>query len=257
MALYVDLNSDLGESFGAYKIGNDAGIIPLVSSANLACGMHAGDPIALAAAIRLCLTNGVSIGCHPGYPDLQGFGRRELALSPDEADMYTRYQLGALMGMAKSLGGVVSHVKPHGAMYNRAAKDYKFARAICDGIYKTDPNLIFYGLAASEMIRAGRDAGLVVASEVFADRAYEDDGSLVARTKHGAMIHDEDEMVSRVLRMVKDNEVVSVSGRVIPIEADTVCVHGDGERALAFVMRLRQAFAENEIIIGKFYYESK
>ena len=251
MEYYIDLNSDLGESFGAYRIGNDAGIIPLISSANLACGMHAGDPIVLASAIRLCIENNVSIGCHPGYPDLQGFGRRELAMSPDEADMYTRYQLGAIIGMAKSLGGTVSHVKLHGALYNRAAKDYKLARAICDGIYKTDPNLKFLGLASSEMIRAGRDAGLQVYSEVFADRAYEDDGSLVARTKPGAMIHGEDEMVSRVLRMIRDKEVVSVSGKIIPIEADSVCVHGDGERALAFVKRLRDAFVENNIIIRK------
>jgi UPF0271 protein len=247
----VDLNSDLGESFGAYKIGNDEGIIPLVSSANLACGMHAGDPVVMAKAVALCVEHGVSIGAHPGYPDIQGFGRRELALTPGEADLYIRYQIGALQGVAQSFGGHVTHVKLHGAIYNRAAKDYILSRAICEGIAKIDPSLIFLGLANSEMIRAAADTGLRAASEVFADRAYEDDGTLVARSKPGSMIHDEDEMVGRVIRMIKQNEVVSITGKVIPIKADSVCVHGDGERALAFVNRLRRAFDENDILVRK------
>ncbi|MDR2505641.1 MAG: LamB/YcsF family protein [Oscillospiraceae bacterium] len=244
---YVDLNSDLGESFGAYNIGNDSGIIPLVSSANLACGMHAGDPVVMANAVKLCAAHGVSIGAHPGYPDMQGFGRRELALTPSEADMYVRYQLGALSAVAESLGGRVTHVKLHGAIYNRAAKDYALASAICEGLAKVNPSLIFLGLANSEMIRAAAGAGLRAASEVFADRAYEDDGTLVARSKPNSMIHDEDEMVARVIRMIKRDEVVSVNGKIVPIKCDSVCVHGDGARALAFVKRLREAFADNDI----------
>ncbi|MDR0396940.1 MAG: 5-oxoprolinase subunit PxpA [Oscillospiraceae bacterium] len=248
----VDLNSDLGEGFGAYRIGGDERIIPLITSANLACGMHGGDPVVLMKAIDTCVKHSVAIGAHPGYPDLQGFGRRAMGLTADEADAYVRYQLAAASGMARAQGGEVTHVKLHGALYNRAGADYSFAKAICVGIKKTAPEAALLALSGSVMVKAGLDCGLKVAQEVFADRGYEDDGSLVARHKPGAMILDEDEAVSRVVRMVKEGVVRTVSGGEIGIEADSICVHGDGEKALAFVERIRAALIEAGVRINNF-----
>ncbi|GHU72401.1 UPF0271 protein [Clostridia bacterium] len=248
----VDLNSDLGESFGAYKIGGDEQIIPLITSANLACGMHGGDPIVLTNAINVCLKNGVAIGAHPGYPDLQGFGRRAMGLTADEADAYVRYQVAAVDGMARALGGKMTHVKLHGALYNRAGAEYEFARVICEGIRKVAPDAVFLALSGSAMVKAGIDAGLRVAQEVFADRGYEDDGSLVARSKSGAMIHDEDEAVRRTIQMVKDGTVETVAGNAIAISADSICVHGDGVKALAFVERIRAELIRSGISLKAF-----
>ena len=237
----IDLNSDLGESFGAYKMGRDGDIIPLVSSANVACGFHAGDPDVMAKTVALCKENGSAIGAHPGFPDLVGFGRRNMNVSPAEAKSMIIYQVGALDAFCKSAGVKLQHVKPHGALYNMAAKDAALARAICEGIYEYDPSLIILGLASSEMITQAKEIGLPYASEVFADRAYEDDGTLVARTKPGAMIKDEDEAVSRVIGMVKNRTVKTVSGKEIEICPDSVCVHGDSEKALLFVEKIRRA----------------
>ncbi|MDR1263413.1 MAG: 5-oxoprolinase subunit PxpA [Oscillospiraceae bacterium] len=244
MSKTVDLNSDLGESFGAYKIGGDEQIIPLITTANLACGMHGGDPVVLRGAIDACIKNGVAIGAHPGYPDLQGFGRRAMALSADEADAYVSYQVAAVDGMTRAQGGRMTHVKLHGALYNRAGAEYGFARVICGGIARVSPDAVFLALSGSAMVKAGLDAGLRVAQEVFADRGYEDDGSLVARNKPGAMIHDEDEAVRRVVQMVRGGTVESVTGKTIAITADSICVHGDGAKALAFVERIRAALCE-------------
>lgn len=245
----IDLNSDLGESFGAYVMGRDDQIIPLISSANVACGFHAGDPVTMDKTAKVCKAAGAAIGAHPGFADLVGFGRRNMAVSPAEAKAMITYQIGALDAFCKANGLKMQHVKPHGALYNMAAKDATLARAICEGIYAYDPTLILLGLAGSEMIAQAKAIGLPWAAEVFADRAYEDDGTLVARTNPGAMIHDEDEAVARVIRMIKDGKVTSISGKDIDITPDSVCVHGDSEKALLFVQKIRSALESEGIAI--------
>ena len=245
----IDLNSDLGESFGAYKIGRDADIISLVSSANVACGFHAGDPTVMAKTIAICKENRTAIGAHPGFNDLVGFGRRNMAVSPEDAANMITYQVGALDAFCKSQGVKMQHVKPHGALYNMAAKDSALAAAICKAIYNYNPSLILMGLANSKMIEEAKKIGLPYAAEVFADRAYEDDGTLVARTKEGAMIKDEDEAVSRVVRMIKENRVTTISGKEIEIVPDSVCVHGDSEKALLFVKKISDTLKSEGIEI--------
>lgn len=249
----VDLNCDLGESFGAYRIGNDESVIPLISSANVACGFHAGDAIVMNKTVELCRSNGVSVGAHPGFPDLMGFGRRNMAASPDEVYAYTVYQIGALRAFLASFGLPLAHVKPHGAMYNMAAKSPELSDAICRAIVKSTPNgeavPRFLCLAGSEMCRAAERAGLEYTSEVFADRAYEDDGTLVARSKPGAVITDENIAIERCVRMVREGKVTSVNGNDISIKADSICVHGDNIHALEFVRKIRQAFVENGISV--------
>ena len=245
----VDLNSDLGESFGRYTIGNDEKIIPLITSANVACGYHASDPVVMTQTIQRAKEAGIGIGAHPGLPDLMGFGRRSMAISNEEAKAYTLYQISALGGMCKAAGVKLQHVKLHGALYNMAAKDYELSKAICEAIYEYDKDLIVMGLSGSEMIKAANDCGLKAASEVFADRAYEEDGTLVNRRKAGAMIEDEDEAIKRVVRMVKEGKVTSITGKDIDIKADSICVDGDGEKALLFVEKIRKALAEEEIEI--------
>lgn len=245
----IDLNSDLGESFGAYKMGRDEEIIPLVSSANVACGLHAGDPTVMAKTTALCKASSVPMGAHPGFPDLQGFGRRNMNVSPADVKNLILYQVGALDAFCKSVGIKLQHVKPHGALYNMAAKDAALAKAICEGIQAYDPTLILLGLSGSEMLRQAKAIGLPCAAEVFADRAYEDDGTLVARTKPGAMIRDEDEAVSRVIGMIKNHSVTSISGKEIEIRPDSVCVHGDSDKALLFVKKIRSALEREGIAI--------
>lgn len=245
----IDLNSDLGESFGAYKMGRDEDIIPLVSSANVACGFHAGDPTIMAKTALLCKNSGVSMGAHPGFNDLQGFGRRNMNVSPADVKNMIIYQVGALDAFCKSTGIALQHVKPHGALYNMAAKDAALAKAICEGIYEYNSSLILLGLSGSEMIKQAKEIGLPCAAEVFADRAYEDDGTLVARTKPGAMIKDEDEAVSRVVGMIKNHSVKSINGNDIEICPDSVCVHGDSEKALLFVKKIRDALTKENIEI--------
>lgn len=245
----VDLNSDLGESFGRYTLGLDEQVIPMISSCNIACGYHASDPIVMEKTVRLANAAGIGIGAHPGFPDLMGFGRRNLAVSPQEAAAYTTYQLGALDAFCRSQGIKMQHVKPHGALYNMAGKDYKLARAIAEAVQKFDEKLYLLALSGSEMVRAARDIGLPVAQEVFADRAYEEDGSLVARSKEGAMITDETLAIERVVRMVTEGKVEAITGRDIPIEADSICVHGDGAKALEFVERIRARLTEAGVSI--------
>ena len=246
----VDLNSDLGESFGHYTIGNDEKIIPLVSSANIACGYHASDPVVMQKAIQSAKDASIQIGAHPGLPDLMGFGRRTMAVSPAEAKAYTLYQISALGGMCQANGMKLQHVKPHGALYNMAAKDYDLSLAICEAIKSYDPEIIVLGLSGSETIRAARDCGLKATSEVFADRAYEEDGTLVNRRKEGAVIHDEELAISRVVRMVTEGKVTAITGKDIPIQADSICVHGDGEKALLFVEKIRKTLKEQGIAIA-------
>ena len=245
----IDLNSDLGESYGAYVMGRDADIIPLISSANVACGFHAGDPTTMDKTAKVCKAAGAAIGAHPGFADLVGFGRRNMAVSPADAKAMITYQVGALDAFCKANGLKMQHVKPHGALYNMAAKDAALAKAICEGIYEYDPTLILLGLANSEMITQAKAIGMPWAAEVFADRAYEDDGTLVARTKPGAMIKDEDEAVARVIRMIKEGKVTSVNGKDIEMKPDSVCVHGDSEKALLFVQKIRAALEAEGIEI--------
>ena len=245
----VDLNSDLGESFGAYTIGMDEKIIPLISSANVACGYHASDPLVMGKTIKCAKEAGISVGAHPGFPDLLGFGRRNMVITPAEAKAYTTYQLGALYGFCKKYGMRINHCKPHGAFYNMAGKDYSLAKAICEAVYDFDPEMILFGLAGSEMIRAAKDTGLKYAQEFFADRAYEADGSLVNRKKEGAMIHDEELAVSRVIRVIKEKKVTAITGEDIDLDISSICVHGDSETALLFVKKIREALAKENIEI--------
>lgn len=248
----IDLNSDLGESFGSYTIGNDEAVLAHITSANIACGFHASDPVIMEKTVRQALQKGVAIGAHPGYPDLMGFGRRNMSISREEARAYMIYQIGALNSFVKANGGKLQHVKPHGALYNAAAVDYSLAKALAEAVYDVDKELIFVGLAGSEMIKACKDIGLRAASEVFADRAYNPDGTLVSRRLENAMIHDTDLCISRVLRMIKEGKVTAVNGKDIEITADTVCIHGDNKMALEFAVKLREAFNQNGIVTAAY-----
>lgn len=243
----VDLNCDMGESYGTYQIGNDEAIFPFITSANIACGFHAGDPGVMKRTIRLALKYNVAIGAHPGLPDLQGFGRREMAISADEAYDMVVYQIGALNGFVQSEGGVLHHVKPHGALYNMAATRKALAEAIATAVYKVNPKLVLYGLSGSELILAGRKLGLKVVNEVFADRTYQDNGTLTPRGADNALIVDEDMAVAQALRMVKEGMVSAVSGTDIAIEANTICLHGDGVQAAAFAAKIHELFKEENI----------
>lgn len=237
----IDLNSDIGESFGSYTIGNDEEILKYVTSVNIACGFHAGDPLVMQKTVKRALENNVAVGAHPGLPDLIGFGRRTMQISTQETQAYVIYQLGALQAFLKVHGGKMQHVKPHGALYNMAINDYELARAIAEGVYSVDKGLILVGLAGSELLRAGQDAGLHTASEVFADRAYTNKGTLVPRQDEGAVIHNVDEAVSRALKMVMQGKVDSIDGVEIRLQADTICVHGDTKEAVRLVKSLKKA----------------
>lgn len=248
----IDLNSDLGESFGVYRIGQDEDILKYVTSANVACGFHAGDPSVMHKTVKLALSNNVAIGAHPGVQDLIGFGRRSIKITPAEAYDMVIYQIGSLYGFVKSEGGVMQHVKPHGALYNMAAKDSELARAIAEAIYKIDPELILFGLAGSELIKQGNEVGIKTASEVFADRTYQIDGSLTPRSKPDAMVTDTDKAVIRVERMIKEGMVMCQQGKDIKIKADTVCIHGDGKNALSFANKIKQHLQNSGIIVNNF-----
>jgi 5-oxoprolinase (ATP-hydrolysing) subunit A len=235
----IDINADLGESFGAYTIGHDAGLMHAITSANVAAGFHAGDPSVLRDTIRLAKARGVAVGVHPGFPDLVGFGRRELNATPREIEDLVLYQIAAVQGVAAAEGVTVQHVKPHGALFNMAVRNADLAAAIARAVAAIDRSLILFGLPGSEILRAGRAAGLRVAAEVFADRAYEPDGSLMSRRKPGSVIHDPAAVVARAVKMVTGRSVIASDGSVVPLEADTICVHGDtpGSDALAGSLR--------------------
>ncbi|MGF6906018.1 LamB/YcsF family protein [Fusobacterium sp. PH5-44] len=247
--LCVDLNSDLGESFGLYTIGMDSEVLKYISSANVACGWHAGDAVVMEKTVKMAKANNTKVGAHPGFKDLEGFGRRNLAVTPQEMKAYVKYQIGALIAIAKAEGVALQHVKPHGAMYNMAAKDYKLALAIAEAIKEVDDQLIFMGLANSEMIRAGKDIGLRVCNEVFADRAYNDDGTLVARSIPGSVIHDKDIAIQRVIKMVKEGKVTSVNGKEVEINAESICIHGDNPEALNFSKNIKEALEKEGVTI--------
>jgi len=245
----VDINSDMGESFGAYTIGHDDGLMNAITSANVAAGFHAGDPSVLRATIRLAKANGVAVGAHPGFPDLVGFGRRELNVTPQEAEDFVLYQIAAVAGVAAAEGVPVQHVKPHGALFNMAVRNAELAAAIARAVAAFDKTLILFGLPGSEILAAGRAAGLRVAAEVFADRAYEADGSLASRRKPGSVIHDPTAVVSRAVRMVKERTVVATDGAVVPLEVDTICVHGDTPGADDLAAKIRAGLEAAGVIV--------
>jgi UPF0271 protein len=237
----LDLNCDMGEGFGAWTMGDDAALLDYVTSANIACGFHAGDPGTIRRTVKLALDKGVAVGAHPSLPDLQGFGRRRMNVSAEEAYDMVLYQVGALAGFATACGGKLAHVKPHGALYNMAAKDTKLAEAIAQAVKDFDPRLVLFGLAGSELVRAGRQAGLKTASEVFADRTYQSDGSLTPRTQPDAVIHDPVIAIDRVRRMIEEGKVKSTGGPDVVVTADTLCIHGDEPNAVDFAKRIRHA----------------
>lgn len=245
----IDLNCDMGEAFGNYPMPNDALLMDYITSANIACGYHAGDPAVMQQTVQLALKKGVAIGAHPGLPDLQGFGRREMKVSANEVYQLTLYQIGALYAFVKAAGGKLQHVKPHGALYNMAAKDAALAKALAQAIYDFDSNLIFYGLAGSEMLKAATALGLKTAPEVFADRTYQNDGSLTPRSQSNALISNKEQAVKQVLLMAKEQQVTSAHGQAIPLKAETLCLHGDGAHAVDFAKLINQKLKQEGITI--------
>jgi UPF0271 protein len=243
----IDLNADVGESFGAYKLGHDEALIPLITSANIACGFHAGDPAVMRATVALAREYRVAVGAHPGFPDLVGFGRREINVSPREVEDAVVYQIGALAGIAAAEGGRLQHVKAHGALYNMAVRNRSLADAIARATAAVDRSLILLGLPGSELIDAGHRAGLRTASEGFADRAYQRDGTLVPRTQAGAVIDDAETVVARAVMMAKEHAVIAIDGSRVTIEVETICVHGDTPGAAALAARIRHALANADI----------
>jgi len=240
----VDLNADLGEG-----CASDSDLLKLVSSANIACGFHAGDAQTMLTCVREALKNGVAVGAHPGFPDRENFGRTAMQLPPETLYAQTLYQTGALAAIVQAEGGRMRHVKPHGMLYNQAAKDVALADAIARAVHACDPRLILVGLAGSELIRAGQRLGLTTREEVFVDRGYQADGSLVPRSQPGAMIEDEEQALAQTLMMISEGRVRSIDGFYASVNAQTVCLHGDGEHALAFARRLRSAFEAGSIDI--------
>jgi UPF0271 protein len=247
MADKIDLNCDMGESFGMYKMGLDEEVIKYISSANIACGFHAGDPMWMRHTVRLAEENGVAIGAHTSFPDLVGFGRRNMDASPDETKTDVIYQIGALQAFTKTKR--LQHVKPHGAMYNRAVVDEDLARAICDALLEVDSDLVLVALAGSRWVDVAQDMGLRVAREIFADRALNPDGTLVSRSKEGSVLHDIDEVAERSLRMVKDGKATAINGDTIEVEAESLCIHGDTPGAVEMAKVLREQLDAEGIVV--------
>ena len=246
----IDFNCDLGESFGGYRLGADLEILPLVTSANVACGFHAGDPAVMRRTVRAALDQGVAVGAHPGLPDLVGFGRREMEITPQEAHDMVLYQIGALHAVVKAEGGRLRHVKAHGALYNMAAKNAKLAEAIAEAVKRFDPELVFFGLSGSVMIDAGQRLGLRTASEAFADRTYQPDGSLTPRSQPNALIAEVGRAADQAIRMAKEGKVRTVQGRDMAIQADTICIHGDGPHAVEFAREIRRRLEAEGVAVA-------
>ncbi len=252
MRLKIDINSDVGESFGNFKVGHDAEIMPYLSSANVACGFHAGDPVIMERTLKLAKRHKVKVGAHPGLPDLVGFGRRSMSLSREEVQNLVIYQVGALLAFAKAVGIDVQHVKPHGALYNAGAHDEAYAKPIVEAVHAVNPDLVLFTLAGSKMAEIAAKAGLRVAHEVFADRAYNPDGSLVSRNRAGAMVEDAAAVSRRAIMMVKERMVNTVDGQALVKfdELHTICVHGDTVNAVELVKALRKAFAAANVEVS-------
>ena len=250
--MIMDLNCEMGESFGTYELGYDELAMPYVTSINVACGFHASDPDNMAKTVMLAKKHGVAVGAHPGYPDLVGFGRRSMALTPEEVKNAVIYQIGALDAFCKVAGVRLQHVKVHGALYNNAEKDLTVATAIAKAIKAVDPSLYMLCLANSQMGVAAKQEGVPFVEEAFADRAYTEEGSLVSRKVEGSVIHDINEVVTRVVRMVTEKTVVAITGKVIPIQAQTICVHGDTPGAVDMVKAIRAALEKENVKLRAF-----
>ncbi len=252
MSQSVDLNADMGESFGPWKMGDDAALLRIVTSANIACGFHAGDPDVMATTLRGAIAGNVGIGAHPGFDDLKGFGRRRLNLPRETLQNMIRYQMGAAQGMARALGGKVRHLKLHGALSNMAQQDGDLARACYEAVLSVDPDIIIMVLAATPMEAAVRELGCAWAGEIFADRAYNDDATLVERSLPGAVIHDPDVAGPRILQMVQEGAIITTSGKRIPAAIDTICVHGDTPTAVALAGAVRTTLETGGIAVTQF-----
>lgn len=247
--LKTDLNSDLGESFGAYRLGLDGEILKNITSANIACGWHAGDPVVMEKTVGLAAEHGVAVGAHPGFPDLMGFGRREMKLSPEEIRAYVLYQLGALGAFARAAGTELQHVKPHGALYNMAVRDMSVAAAVCAAARAYSRELIVLAPAKSRMEEAAEEAGLRFVGEFFADRAYNPDGTLVSRSLSGAVIEDSAAVGARVMQMVREGTVTCIDGTVMPINCGSICVHGDNAHGVEITALLRRLLEDGGVKI--------
>ncbi len=247
----IDLNCDMGESFGAYHIGNDDALMPLITSANIACGFHAGDPQVMERTVRLALKHNVALGAHPAFPDLAGFGRRNLDATPAEIENDVLYQIGALDAFARAAGGKLAHVKAHGALYNLAAGNPDIARAVARAVARFDSNLVVVALAGSAMVDAARAAGLRIAREGFCDRAYNRDGTLRSRREPNAVIHDPARAAQQALQMVRGKSVTTPEGETIPLEVDTLCIHGDNAAAVEIARAVREALEKNGIVVAR------
>ncbi|KTR04270.1 hypothetical protein NS365_15430 [Aureimonas ureilytica] len=248
----IDLNSDLGEGYGAWAMGDDAAMLSIVSSANIACGFHAGDPAGLLRSLREAAARGVSVGAHVSYPDRVGFGRRDMDVAHDELVADVVYQIGALQGLARAAGTSVTYVKPHGALYNRIAGDARQGRAVIEGIQLADPSLVLMGLAGAPILAQAEAAGLATVAEAFADRAYTPEGTLVSRRETGAVIHDPALVASRMVQLARDGTLTAIDGSTIRLEARSICVHGDSPGAVAIARAVREAFEREGITIKSF-----
>lgn len=249
MSDQIDLNCDMGESFGAYRIGADDAVFPFITSANVACGFHGGDASVMRMTIARAKELGIGIGAHPGFQDLIGFGRRNMDATPTEVYDLVMYQIGALLGFANAAGMRLQHVKAHGALYNMAAARADLAAAIARAVHDVDDELILFGLPGSHLIIEGKAAGLRTAGEAFADRNYMNDGSLVSRRRPDAQVHDATEAVRRAIRMVREGKVMSIDGQDLTIDVQTICIHGDGPHAAEFAQRLHNAFEADGIAV--------
>ncbi len=249
MEARIDLNADVGESLGPWPMGTDEALIPLVTSVNIACGSHAGDPLTMRRTVRLALASGAAIGAHPGYPDLVGFGRRDLAMSPDELEASVLAQVASLVGVARAEGGAVRHVKPHGALYHRAAQDRAVARSIVRAVVLIDPGLRLVGPPGSALVAAGREAGLVVTTEGFVDRAYETDGSVRAGLPPGGVYRDPATAAATAVSIAVRREVRAVDGTIIPLAIDSICLHGDMPGAASMARAVRSALEAADVLV--------
>ncbi len=240
MSKLINLNADMGESFGAYSIGNDAAMLDVIGSANIACGYHAGDPLVMSKTVQLAAERGVSIGAHPSFPDLQGFGRRKMTIALDELEAMIIYQIGALMGITQAQSATVSHIKPHGALNNMACEDMEMARTIVRAVQSISPSLILLAPAGSCLFKAGEEFNLPTAGEVFADRTYDENGNLTPRSFPGAVIHDPEESADQILSFLDAGGILSPSGKKIETAIHSICVHGDTDNALAIAKRVKE-----------------
>jgi UPF0271 protein len=253
MSVQVDLNCDMGESFGAYSIGADEAMMPLITSANIACGFHAGDPQVMIRTVQLAKQHGVSIGAHPGFRDLVGFGRREMNCTADELYADVLYQVGAMAAVCRSQHAKLHHVKAHGALYNMANASAEMSQAIASAVADVSRDLVLFALPDSHLQRAGVVAGLKVACEVFGDRAYNEDGTLVSRRRPGALHHDPEVAAAQVRQMVLEGTVTAITGKAVPVAAQTICVHGDNPHAVGIIKRIRERLTEGGVVLAAPY----